>query len=1040
MNYINSLFSDPFTTKNKLEIKKHIFGVGEEREVSKLAYAFFLDFAGSPDRNNPLCKNSFSKYEYFAGSITSDRLKHELCSFLESSFSSPLSKNSRQVIEKYIQLLESSQNLSEEIDLLRSAELRLILLAASGQGAENANRPLEIEDQQLSRFTHLALEKVKALQVGEKAIFLTGSVLHETLLVVEKDSPNTFFVRYHDSADLVHSYIAHDFLFQESFWSKIYRLKFSTNSSLVQATLGEHFKELEKPQQKCPFEIRPQLKFSTNSSLVQATLGEHFKELEKPQRKCPFEIRPQCKNTCHLRCHLSVLKYEIMSSHSDLSEAYIEWNLFKESFGQFLLENPHLKDEDLRYFSKLQQAKRSDTSRSVKNFHTCVQEGKAQETLEIYEKIWRFFSGNSGNETFEKKATYEQVQELRNAETQLLTCLETSFFSPDEVFSMVNQFDNPWIHNTFEIFKKRFTKRQEEFHAQLEKELDSVTSDFSLYGEILKQRACWVLDKLDNKISKFSQSLGVSRDRIRWNEAPSAANFVPMEQKKVCELLALFESHPEWLSIFEQTPCFQMVLLHGVSFGKVEQVMKILEGLPEKDQRTFHELCERIFGKKPMLKNPEAVKIFIQQYPHSPLAKKLFVIIAERAINNKEFSEFFNFVNRSGSAMPVKHICFSYLAIPENQVLDVLSTLQSLHQEIQKKSSLEKTEPSEIHFLKDALLGIRESLEKNPDLREKSSTFNVPGLTAILDECTLSELCQKGLVQEIKKLPMEKRKISRYTLEDFLISFNTKNCADGIDLLKESPCANFALILSHSLFKFANDEADKTLAGTILKAYLENAKDRKATIVNWSGLGYETLFFLLRFLIENQEEWVSYFDSEFNIINLVWEFIFTFPKNKLLSEVRPVFDAMDAESLSVIVEGSYKLKDMAHQLEASDKTPLAKIMRRTKCSNYFITLCNGYVIYEEDFLNPFNLILSDADFSNPKTLYQDIIKPIFSLETQKENAVLPKALELIQKIKAPEIVPLLIGVAFLEQGNELMANAIISDPKKLKEMSEKILS
>src|SRR5581483_2050706 len=362
MNYINSLFSDPFTTKNKLEIKKHIFGVGEEREVSKLAYAFFLDFAGSPDRNNPLCKNSFSKYEYFAGSITSDRLKHELCSFLESTFSSPLSKNSRQVIEKYIQLLESSQNLSEEIDLLRSAELRLILLAASGQGAENANRPLEIEDQQLSRFTHLALEKVKALQVGEKAIFLTGSVLHETLLVVEKDSPNTFFVRYHDSADLVHSYIAHDFLFQESFWSKIYRLKFSTNSSLVQATLGEHFKELEKPQQKCP-----------------------------------FEIRPQCKNTCHLRCHLSVLKYEIMSSHSDLSEAYIEWNLFKESFGQFLLENPHLKDEDLRYFSKLQQAKRSDTSRSVKNFHTCVQEGKAQETLEIYEKIWRFFSGNSGN-------------------------------------------------------------------------------------------------------------------------------------------------------------------------------------------------------------------------------------------------------------------------------------------------------------------------------------------------------------------------------------------------------------------------------------------------------------------------------------------------------------------------------------------------------------------------------------------------------------------------------------------------------------------
>ena len=207
MNYLGPFFSDSYPVSERIESKKYFFGFTEELEITKLVYGFFLDFLDCKVKAQDLENyEKLQKYEFFAGSVTWDRFKKELGAFLDSPFSGNLKAETRKMIKEYEGLLEASQDISNQIDLLRAFDLRLIFLAATGKGASLANNKQEIQPEHLRSLAHQALQKVGSLEVGGKAVFLMGSILHETLLFVERIDENRFKLRYHDPMMNIHFY------------------------------------------------------------------------------------------------------------------------------------------------------------------------------------------------------------------------------------------------------------------------------------------------------------------------------------------------------------------------------------------------------------------------------------------------------------------------------------------------------------------------------------------------------------------------------------------------------------------------------------------------------------------------------------------------------------------------------------------------------------------------------------------------------------------------------------------------------------------
>jgi hypothetical protein len=56
-----------------------------------------------------------------------------------------------------------------------------------------------VEKEDVARLTSLTLDKIKTLEIGEKAIFLAGTRNHETLICIERTESDNYEFSYYES-------------------------------------------------------------------------------------------------------------------------------------------------------------------------------------------------------------------------------------------------------------------------------------------------------------------------------------------------------------------------------------------------------------------------------------------------------------------------------------------------------------------------------------------------------------------------------------------------------------------------------------------------------------------------------------------------------------------------------------------------------------------------------------------------------------------------------------------------------------------------
>src|ERR1700722_9024800 len=345
----------------QVEQRKSKFGISEDLEMSKIIHGLFLDrYQWDCDEERSF--NRLRRFEWFGGSLTGHKLAKELSKFLLSTHANALSEDTRKQIETFIHLVHDAQEHANQIDLARSQDLRLGLLAATGNrfwlGSEKSYWGLRPIQELVSG----ALNRVKSLKEGQKALFLLGSFIHETLLSVELKQNGQYELCYYDSAGdkTIVNYLADKkSVLDVKFWEPLILFKFSGDSRIK---LQEHLSQFKKP----PSDIR----------------FEHAM------------IAKQKTNTCHFRCYLAALKDQIVRhSAMDLETAFCQWNILKSALGEFLLENAPRENRELRDAAKRKQEEFSVKADLCSGFLSCIEQGKYQETLETYSEVFKRLGG-----------------------------------------------------------------------------------------------------------------------------------------------------------------------------------------------------------------------------------------------------------------------------------------------------------------------------------------------------------------------------------------------------------------------------------------------------------------------------------------------------------------------------------------------------------------------------------------------------------------------------------------------------------------------
>lgn len=996
MNFINAIISsnsDSLPVAERMEGKKYLFNFTDTLAMHKIIYALFLDSYKSQSGEEEALQK-FTSYEYFAGSLTFNRVGGELDAFLKSTSSSNLHFETRKQLEEVVILLKESQELSDHIDFIRSSSLWLIFQAATGMGASITDKDLAIDPQSLQHLVDLARKKVGSLQEGQKAIFLMGTIIHETVLLVERKDHERFELRYYDSAEGIDdSYLIDcNLLLDERFWGNLYASKFSNNSVPTRVKIKNEFNVLE---------------------IVEPDKRDRLAILKK-----------QRKNTCHFRCLFTFLKDQIIrKSPLDLESAYLEYNLFKERFGEFLLKSEHLQDLQLLKFSQNQQKKRTGKAERVVAFQNCIAEGKAQETLEAYHSIMRSLGPcfHFHKEPQDRWNSGNLIRDLLKTEKELLEMMEYYLVSPEDLLPFFEKIDNSWVQNSFKLFEERFVKREKGFKKILQEELADVSSEFNLQINAFKHSTIGILKVLDDQLSKLASSMGTWHRPIQWKRASQEIPRTPLDEKEVQDLLNLFESHPEWLDYIDEKPCLLTVLIQAIQLGKIEQVERIYQKLPEKDQKQFITFCnDKDVFFPPKL--PESVKEYILGHPDSPFGAILSTSLCLKALHHKQFPEFLKLAHALSSHTSSKMGKFlAHLEIPAEQILDTLFTLRLLSEGV----------PGTGPYSHEIFSCIGRSLlkQEDTDLLEQIRELNIPELIPILNQVDLFHLYPKGRFKQIDALlQRHNTKMVSPALLKMHFPFDLENYQEGIALMEKVKDPSFYFIIFRDLLKSAYQHRSKEILHSTVASHYQI--DESSDLIS---LGYDTLFFIAQSLLPVLKRWKK---------NIIKALIHCIDSKEAFEETSQLL-----ESLQLKYPFRSGLIPLYKYLDPLNTTFLAKAVRIQRCSYFFTELiysvikylngeeCN-YLRNRKQFLNVWRSICNNSNLSDPDTVYNDWIKPVFQREVRMIgfSAVI---LDLLKDTPSPETFRLLFARLCMESNERDEALKIFPDKEKLDEAFKK---
>ncbi len=1014
---ISNYFS--FEDKTIINAKKFIFGFDDELEISKLVYAFFLD-SYKPVKHavNDTLKieqknkeiSDLSNFEFFSGSLTWNRMKKEMAAFLESDLSKGLSASTRAILLEYVHLLEASQPISDRIDRLRSSELRLIFLSKAGIGLGSISDKIDIEAESLESLVALTLAQLNALNADQKALFLMGSNIHETLLCVERVDTDSYIVRYYDSNRSPREYsFQREFLFQEAFWTGLYNLKFSKEDS---KELNNLFKE-----------------------------GESFTDDKDDHRRHPF----QKKNTCHLQCHLHFLKDQIIR-HSDprLETAFTQWKVFKEAFGQFILKNEHLKDKQLLSLCYEQQEKRSVRTKQALSFHHCMEKGLEEQTINAY-----IFTIKSLMDRFFEKSgcgspSGNLIIDLIHLENILLAMMEARLVPPEKLAPIFEEVNNPWVQETFERFKERYVQRQAHFQKRLQQEIDahSTSSSFELW------------DPIHDQLNNWAMSLGLLEGNTEKEEAliPQA----PIDPEQILKLLALFKENPELLHSLNQKPCLRSVLFQAILLGEVQQVESIINRLPEEDQKAFLKTVQEglkgfyafdfsLFIEKGLLQNLD-----------SDLSIAVFMALWIASYQRKEFSKFIELTCElsphlitSADGKRIDQLCerIEKDAFSREQILEILKTLESLQSSIEKRSYAIRIQKLLLSRIESTLMAPEQS-----DLFLQCKQFNFPAFNEVLERVHLMHLYSQSRFDELN-LSLTKVKLTHGCCSSLSCPFNDVNFAYGLDLLKSVKCPVFGSLIMRDLWK-GSYQNEWQVRNAIISCYCE-LKSRVLASAIRNAIEFDTLLSLLTFLIKNSDQ-KGYFKFASSILKSLEDRSDKTNRTQKYQAISETLERFSPDLIRpLIISMGTSLADYYWD-NPSNQYFLVRMNRAYLCHHYIESfLTNEQEISKEanpdslefnehyrgvlagDFERKWELLEDHLIKASPAELYQNVFKPIFGKEfcvSRYKEWSLQGISFLFERVPSLEQYRKYIALVRLEEGNKEEALAIFPDEEALNQL------
>lgn len=602
INYLLDQNNTELSPAEAIEIKRKKFGISDDLIIKKFAFGFFADRCESEEAK------SLSQYEWFIGSLSARCLRGQLSAFLKSKKAKQLHPKTRKQLESFIQISEDSKDQGFITDLARSKSISLLFLAKTGSKAlmKLGCKPAKEE---VDRLTDLTIRKIESLENGEMAFFTGGSLVHEIQIVVHHLEDGSWEVCICDTAEdpLVVYRPNEKILFSQNFWQLLYSKKLNvdfdntTEDSLN--LLGEKV---------------------SNARVRAATLGK------------------QKKATCHIKCHLAVLKsFIVYYSSLPTEDALLEWIQFKRLFGAFFLKTNKLDDKKLKKVCKVYHKQHKYAFKRAEIFHFYVKQNEYAEMREAYLKAFEICGVH-----IEKQESSNKTANLAQLHNRLYNLLNSYPMTPDELKPFFNDIDNLAVKRTFDLFRRYFSSKQEEKKAAFEKALQitstslDVNADLQRYLEIFEENPH--LASLHPSIFKKICLMAIQRGEIARVEITLAQ--LPLENLDdyIPIGFPLFRpALPESLSTYSlshlQSPVVQRILPHLIKKALEEHDFAFLLAVNNiKSQRNF---LNMEFSRE---KIDEVMELFSRQsHPKRfPLYNKVMLAIALSLINNKDHETF----------------------------------------------------------------------------------------------------------------------------------------------------------------------------------------------------------------------------------------------------------------------------------------------------------------------------------------------------------------------------------------------------------------
>lgn len=509
--------------ESQIDTRRKLLGISDRKITEKVIYAFFLDRFHPKNEDEAIVYQNLTGLEWCSGFLASRSLENLIIRFLASTYSNQLSFDVINKLNSFVDMLHKAREHYAEIDLALSSDIALDLFAATNNPLFiKFAYPRKLETADFQKIVDHCVERVKALGVGEIALFQSGRRIHVAPLTI---------TRLEDGSYEVHKYDT------------------TSDASLVCFNLNE-VHEFFTNEIKCKLEDKISLnKFKSPISLKKA----------------------QMKNTCHTKGLLTLLYKNINNESREMRKGALDlsWNDFKCLFGQFIMDQEIDKESALYQLSLLEQETREEKRELRKLMKTVIESGDeaVQQVGSEYDREIREYIPELSHWIREPIKTDSLMVHHRKL-SKLLAHVSSKKIEQVSLSKSLS----PVVRKSLDIIIDK--KKHQEMQAipQIQKQITELEYENTLLGKIAKE------------INQYAEVVRKKFFKLGFNaiaEDPPPAD-IPIEELKY--YLALLLENIKELNNVTSKPALIDLLMQSIEEGCFNEFFAVYENLQDEDQ------------------------------------------------------------------------------------------------------------------------------------------------------------------------------------------------------------------------------------------------------------------------------------------------------------------------------------------------------------------------------------------------------------------------------------------------------------------------